>query len=189
MTGARVPSGNPAGGSTPQSTLLSSGDVGRVVDRMAHQIIENVAKSGFDAVLLGIPTRGVPLARRLAARIEAFAGVDRAGRLARHHALPRRPAAARRAPARRRPSSPRAASPARTVDPRRRRALLRTHDPGRARRAHRTRSPARRPARRARRPRSPGAADPRRLRRQERPDLAAARPCGSRSTETDGADA
>jgi pyrimidine operon attenuation protein/uracil phosphoribosyltransferase len=41
---------------------------------MAHQIIENIAKSGFDAVLLGIPTRGVPLARRLADRIEIFAG-------------------------------------------------------------------------------------------------------------------
>jgi pyrimidine operon attenuation protein/uracil phosphoribosyltransferase len=46
-----------------------------VTDRIAHQIIENVAKSDFDAVLLGIPTRGVPLARRLAARIEVFSGV------------------------------------------------------------------------------------------------------------------
>jgi pyrimidine operon attenuation protein/uracil phosphoribosyltransferase len=42
---------------------------------MAHQIIENVARCDFDAVLLGIPTRGVPLARRLASRIEVFAGV------------------------------------------------------------------------------------------------------------------
>ena len=76
MTGARVPSGNPAGGDPPQSTLLSSADLGRVVDRMAHQIIEAVAKSDFRAVLLGIPTRGVPLAKRLAARIKAFADVD-----------------------------------------------------------------------------------------------------------------
>jgi pyrimidine operon attenuation protein/uracil phosphoribosyltransferase len=46
------------------------------VDRIAHQIIETVAKGGeFDAVLLGIPTRGVPLAHRLASRIEVFAGV------------------------------------------------------------------------------------------------------------------
>jgi pyrimidine operon attenuation protein/uracil phosphoribosyltransferase len=57
------------------STVLTAADVARVTDRMAHQIIENVAKSGFNAVLLGIPTRGVPLARRLAARIEVFAGV------------------------------------------------------------------------------------------------------------------
>ena len=55
-------------------TILTAADVSRVVDRIAHQIIEHVAKSGFDAVLLGIPTRGVPLARRLADRIEAFTG-------------------------------------------------------------------------------------------------------------------
>ena len=73
MTGVRVPADS---GGTPQSTLLSSADVGRVVDRMAHQIIEAIAKSDFQAVLLGIPTRGVPLAKRLAARIKAFADVD-----------------------------------------------------------------------------------------------------------------
>jgi pyrimidine operon attenuation protein/uracil phosphoribosyltransferase len=63
----------PAGGSA--TTVLSAGDVARVTDRMAHQIIEHVAKLDFNAVLVGIPTRGVPLARRLASRIEAFAGV------------------------------------------------------------------------------------------------------------------
>jgi pyrimidine operon attenuation protein/uracil phosphoribosyltransferase len=57
------------------SVVLSAADVGRIADRMAHQIIESVAKVGFDAVLLGIPTRGVPLAHRLAARIEVFSGV------------------------------------------------------------------------------------------------------------------
>jgi pyrimidine operon attenuation protein / uracil phosphoribosyltransferase len=76
VTGARVPADGPTGGSTPQSTLLSAADVGRIVDRIAHEIIENTAKSGFEAVLLGIPTRGVPLAKRLAARIKAFADVD-----------------------------------------------------------------------------------------------------------------
>jgi pyrimidine operon attenuation protein / uracil phosphoribosyltransferase len=71
MTGARLP----AGASTPPATtILSAADVPRVIDRMAHQIIENVAKSGFDAVLMGIQTRGVPLARRLAERIAVFAG-------------------------------------------------------------------------------------------------------------------
>ncbi|MGN6606200.1 MAG: bifunctional pyr operon transcriptional regulator/uracil phosphoribosyltransferase PyrR [Jatrophihabitans sp.] len=63
------------GGSTPQSTLLSAADLARVADRMAHQIIENAAKTGFEVVLLGIPTRGVPLAKRLAERIAAFADV------------------------------------------------------------------------------------------------------------------
>jgi pyrimidine operon attenuation protein/uracil phosphoribosyltransferase len=55
--------------------VLTAADVARVTDRIAHQIIEHVAKSDFDAVLLGIPTRGVPLAHRLAARIDVFAGV------------------------------------------------------------------------------------------------------------------
>jgi pyrimidine operon attenuation protein/uracil phosphoribosyltransferase len=57
------------------SVVLTAADVARVTDRMAHQIIESVARTDFNAVLLGIPTRGVPLGRRLAARIEVFAGV------------------------------------------------------------------------------------------------------------------
>ncbi len=73
MTGARVPADQ--GGGTPPAAILSASDVPRVIDRMAHEIIEHIAKLGFDVVLLGIPTRGVPLARRLAARVETFAGV------------------------------------------------------------------------------------------------------------------
>jgi pyrimidine operon attenuation protein/uracil phosphoribosyltransferase len=69
---ARVPA---SAETAPPGTLLSAADVSRVIDRIAHQIIETVAKSGFDAVLLGIPTRGAPLAQRLAERIEAFAQV------------------------------------------------------------------------------------------------------------------
>jgi pyrimidine operon attenuation protein/uracil phosphoribosyltransferase len=68
--------------------LLSSADVARVVDRMAHQLIERAAAgdpgggqgdgtAGLSSlVLVGIPTRGAPLARRLAARIEAFSGTS-----------------------------------------------------------------------------------------------------------------
>ena len=55
--------------------LLDAPDVARVVDRIAHQLLEKTGGAA-DTVLLGIPTRGVPLARRLAARIEAFEGVD-----------------------------------------------------------------------------------------------------------------
>ena len=68
----------PASHAVTQSStpVLGEADLARVVDRIAHQIIENTAKSGFDVVLLGIPTRGVPLARRLAARIGVFAGVE-----------------------------------------------------------------------------------------------------------------
>jgi pyrimidine operon attenuation protein/uracil phosphoribosyltransferase len=58
------------------TSLLRDADVARVIDRMAHQLIENLAKIDFDAVLLGIPTRGVPLARRLAERIKVFADVE-----------------------------------------------------------------------------------------------------------------
>jgi pyrimidine operon attenuation protein / uracil phosphoribosyltransferase len=57
------------------ASVLRDADVARVIDRMAHQIIETIAKGEFDAVLLGIPTRGVPLAHRLASRIAVFAGV------------------------------------------------------------------------------------------------------------------
>jgi pyrimidine operon attenuation protein/uracil phosphoribosyltransferase len=68
-----------AGALAEGTVILREADVGRVIDRIAHQIIETIAaatKSGeLDAVLLGIPTRGVPLAHRLAARIEVFAGV------------------------------------------------------------------------------------------------------------------
>lgn len=58
--------------------LLSAADVGRTVSRIAHQIIEKTALDGPDAmdvVLLGIPTRGVTLATRLAGKINEFSGV------------------------------------------------------------------------------------------------------------------
>jgi pyrimidine operon attenuation protein/uracil phosphoribosyltransferase len=55
--------------------ILSGSDLQRVVDRIAHQILEKTS-GATGTVLLGIPTRGVPLARRLAARIHAFEGID-----------------------------------------------------------------------------------------------------------------
>jgi pyrimidine operon attenuation protein/uracil phosphoribosyltransferase len=55
--------------------LLSAADVGRVIDRIAHQILEKTSGAA-DTALLGIPTRGAPLARRLASRIHAFESVD-----------------------------------------------------------------------------------------------------------------
>jgi pyrimidine operon attenuation protein/uracil phosphoribosyltransferase len=70
--GAADPAPQPPAG----TCVLGDADVGRIIDRIAHQIIENVAKTDFDVVLLGIPTRGVPLAHRLAGRIGVFAGVD-----------------------------------------------------------------------------------------------------------------
>jgi pyrimidine operon attenuation protein/uracil phosphoribosyltransferase len=55
--------------------VISPSDLHRVVDRIAHQILEKTSGAS-GTVLLGIPTRGVPLARRLAARIHAFEGID-----------------------------------------------------------------------------------------------------------------
>lgn len=58
-------------------SLFTSDDVTRTVSRLAHQIIERTAVDSADAepvVLLGIPTRGVPLAARLAERIREFSG-------------------------------------------------------------------------------------------------------------------
>ena len=60
-------------------SLFTSRDVGRTVSRLAHQIIERTAADSPDAepvVLLGVPTRGVPLAARLATRIREFSGAD-----------------------------------------------------------------------------------------------------------------
>jgi len=59
---------------TVPGALLAAADVSRVVDRMAHQLIEKAGDALADLVLVGIPTRGAPLARRLAGRVEAFSG-------------------------------------------------------------------------------------------------------------------
>ncbi len=59
--------------------LLAAGDVARTVARMAHQVIERTSLDTADStpvVLLGIPTRGAPLAARLAARIADFSGTQ-----------------------------------------------------------------------------------------------------------------
>ena len=65
---------------TPQATeLLSSAEVGRTVARIEHQIIEKTALDSDPApraVLLGIPSGGVPLAERLRDKIAEFSGVD-----------------------------------------------------------------------------------------------------------------
>ncbi|HAT1180374.1 bifunctional pyr operon transcriptional regulator/uracil phosphoribosyltransferase PyrR [Corynebacterium striatum] len=67
------------GTNAESNELLSSDDVARTVARIAHQIIEKTALDSEDAprvVLLGIPSGGVPLAMRLATKIEEFSGVE-----------------------------------------------------------------------------------------------------------------
>jgi pyrimidine operon attenuation protein/uracil phosphoribosyltransferase len=72
----------PAGGSTEpgaetSAELLTESDVARTIARIAHQIIEKTAfepAQADEVVLLGLPTRGAPLARRLGSAIAEFAG-------------------------------------------------------------------------------------------------------------------
>ena len=72
---ATGPDERPPDGTNPPRPILSAGDVGRIIDRIAHQILEKT-DGARDAVVLGIPTRGTHLARRLVARIRVFEGVD-----------------------------------------------------------------------------------------------------------------
>jgi pyrimidine operon attenuation protein/uracil phosphoribosyltransferase len=55
--------------------ILDDADLARIVDRIAHQILEKT-EGAANTVLLGIPTRGANLARRLGERIRAFTGLD-----------------------------------------------------------------------------------------------------------------
>ena len=71
----------PAAGSTPDgptddsdaptgTVVLGAPEIGRALTRIAHEVLER-NKGGDDLVLLGIPTRGLPLAERLARRLAA----------------------------------------------------------------------------------------------------------------------
>ena len=57
----------------PPRTLLQADDVRRAVTRMAHELVEH-APIGGRLVVLGIPTRGAILARRLADVMERVSG-------------------------------------------------------------------------------------------------------------------
>lgn len=54
--------------------VLDADDLNRALTRIAHEVTES-AKGAADLVILGIPTRGAILARRLAQRIGAVEGV------------------------------------------------------------------------------------------------------------------
>ncbi|WP_407285844.1 bifunctional pyr operon transcriptional regulator/uracil phosphoribosyltransferase PyrR [Streptomyces sp. BP-8] len=57
----------------PARPVLEGPDITRMLTRIAHEIVER-AKGADDVVLLGIPTRGVFLARRLAAKLAEITG-------------------------------------------------------------------------------------------------------------------
>ena len=53
--------------------VLDAGDIQRALTRISHEILER-NKGADDLVLLGIPSRGVPLAQRIAERIASVEG-------------------------------------------------------------------------------------------------------------------
>ena len=67
---ATPPSGGPDG-----RVVLDARDITRALTRISHEILER-NKGADDLVLLGIPSRGVPLAERIAARIADVEGYD-----------------------------------------------------------------------------------------------------------------
>lgn len=50
-------------------TVLSAADIDRALTRVAHEILES-NRGARDLILLGVPSRGVPLARRLGDKLE-----------------------------------------------------------------------------------------------------------------------
>ncbi|WP_275465525.1 bifunctional pyr operon transcriptional regulator/uracil phosphoribosyltransferase PyrR [Streptomyces noursei] len=62
-----------SGNQAPARPVLEGPDIARMLTRIAHEIVER-AKGANDVVLLGIPTRGVFLARRLADKLEEITG-------------------------------------------------------------------------------------------------------------------
>jgi len=62
-----------ADGDAGHKAVLEAPDIRRALTRIAHEILERT-KGAEDVVLLGIQTRGVTLARRLAARLEEVEG-------------------------------------------------------------------------------------------------------------------
>jgi pyrimidine operon attenuation protein/uracil phosphoribosyltransferase len=65
----------PASDGSDGRTVLDHRDIARALTRIAHEILER-NKGARDLVLLGIPSRGVPLAKRIAERIAAVEGYD-----------------------------------------------------------------------------------------------------------------
>ena len=63
----------PSGVPERARTVLDEADISRALTRIAHEILER-AKGAEDVILLGIPTRGAVLSRRIAARIADVEG-------------------------------------------------------------------------------------------------------------------
>ena len=80
MRARKLTSGDVDGGSgypAPDGTraVLDGPEINRALTRIAHEVLERT-KGGERVTLLGIPSRGVPLAHRLAGRIERVEDLD-----------------------------------------------------------------------------------------------------------------
>ena len=58
----------------PDKIIMTDQDIRRTIARIAHEIVER-NRSTEKLMLVGMHTRGVPLAQRLAANIESFEGI------------------------------------------------------------------------------------------------------------------
>ena len=159
---------------TPKTTILDAKQMARIIRRMAGEIVERHHGDLSSLLLVGIRTRGVPLAEKIAAEIERMEGakvpvgilditlyrddLSTVGAAAAGQGDP--PAAARSTTAR----SSSATTSSTPAAPCARRSTSWSTSAGRGR-----------AARRADRPRPPRAADPGRLRGQEGPDRRRAR--------------
>ena len=66
MTAARTPA---------EARVLDGDDISRIVGRISHEILEH-AHGAHDLTVLGIQTRGVPLAQRIATRMGEIEGIS-----------------------------------------------------------------------------------------------------------------
>jgi pyrimidine operon attenuation protein/uracil phosphoribosyltransferase len=60
---------------TSSRVVLDAADISRALTRISHEILER-NKGAAHLILLGIPSRGVPLARRIAGTINRVEGVE-----------------------------------------------------------------------------------------------------------------
>lgn len=60
---------------TPKATILTADEIRRAMIRVAHEIIER-NKGAESLAVIGIHTRGIPLAERLASKLSELEGVN-----------------------------------------------------------------------------------------------------------------
>jgi pyrimidine operon attenuation protein/uracil phosphoribosyltransferase len=70
-----APTDTPRGGAPAGRTVLDERDISRALTRISHEILER-NRGAADLVILGIPTGGAPLARRIADRIAGVEAIE-----------------------------------------------------------------------------------------------------------------